>query len=348
MKKYLLLSDGNSPHTWKWIRELNNYFDVFLISFNGISEEVRNLLSKEKIFDLKSNISKNGGNFQTLKNVPNVIRIMNRLKPDFINAHYLTSYGTVATISRMMVKNSSKLILSMWGSDILVTPRRNKAFYFLTKFVLSNGDYFTSDSEYMSTVAKEICKNIEIMTFPFGLDKLPDVTVHEKQYDHFFSNRGFKKIYNIDCVIELFEKQHQLNPNSVLYIANDGEEKERIRELVVNKGLEGNVFFLGYLSASEMETYYRKCGFYFSVPSSDSTSVSLLEALAYGCIPIVSDIPANHEWVERGKNGYIVDLDSENTLVANVLPEAFYYNRELIKENAIWPIEIERFAREIM
>ncbi len=34
-------------------------------------------------------------------------------------------------------------------------------------------------------------------------------------------------------------------------------------------------------------------------------SVSVLEALAHGCIPILSDLPANHELVRHGDNGWI-------------------------------------------
>ena len=35
----------------------------------------------------------------------------------------------------------------------------------------------------------------------------------------------------------------------------------------------------------------------------------MLEALAYGCLPIVSDLPANREWIEDGVNGIISSGD---------------------------------------
>jgi glycosyltransferase involved in cell wall biosynthesis len=35
-------------------------------------------------------------------------------------------------------------------------------------------------------------------------------------------------------------------------------------------------------------------------------SVSVLEAMAHGCIPILSDLPANRELVRTGDNGLIV------------------------------------------
>lgn len=40
---------------------------------------------------------------------------------------------------------------------------------------------------------------------------------------------------------------------------------------------------------------------FISIPSSDSTSVSLLEAMCCGLFPIVSDLPANREWIHDKK-----------------------------------------------
>ena len=44
---------------------------------------------------------------------------------------------------------------------------------------------------------------------------------------------------------------------------------------------------------------------YVSIPNTDGTSISLLEAMAYGCLPVVSDLPANREWIENGVNGIV-------------------------------------------
>jgi hypothetical protein len=45
---------------------------------------------------------------------------------------------------------------------------------------------------------------------------------------------------------------------------------------------------------------------YLSLPASDSVSVSVLEAMGHGCIPILSDLPANRELVDDGRNGLIL------------------------------------------
>ena len=57
-------------------------------------------------------------------------------------------------------------------------------------------------------------------------------------------------------------------------------------------------------------SWYARARWYASLPTSDSVSVSVLEALAHGCIPLLSDLPANHELVRHGVNGWIAGGDT--------------------------------------
>jgi glycosyltransferase involved in cell wall biosynthesis len=68
---------------------------------------------------------------------------------------------------------------------------------------------------------------------------------------------------------------------------------------------------------------YAKSKIWVSIPESDATSISLLEAMSLGCIPVVVDLPANREWIEHQKNGIIVQ-----NIDANFLEEALSLNME--------------------
>lgn len=344
MKKYLILADGNSPHTLKWIKELKHYFDIYLISFNGIAENLYLFLDKNKIFDLKINISVTGNNLSIIKLLPKVLNIIDYINPDFINAHYITSYGTIGALAKIFSKNKAKLILSAWGSDILVTPFKNKLYYYLTKFVLSKANLVTSDSNYMADFIQKIGECNNLLVFPFGIDRMPDVKKEEKDYNYFFSNRALEPNYNIKLVIDIFKNLYTQNNNLKLIVANDGTERNFLEKYVTDSKLTSAVEFVGYLSAEEMSVYYRKCGYYFTLPTSDSTSVSLLEAMAYGCIPIVSDIPANLEWIRNGKNGIIY---SENYKEIKYLNEAYDINRNFIQKKALWSNCIKGYTNKL-
>lgn len=47
MNRYLILADGSSVHTLKWIKELSRYFDIYIISFNSISQEIEDIVGKK-------------------------------------------------------------------------------------------------------------------------------------------------------------------------------------------------------------------------------------------------------------------------------------------------------------
>ena len=45
--RYLILADGKSPHTLKWVKELCNYFELSLITLNGYDEQLLSYIDKE-------------------------------------------------------------------------------------------------------------------------------------------------------------------------------------------------------------------------------------------------------------------------------------------------------------
>ena len=56
---------------------------------------------------------------------------------------------------------------------------------------------------------------------------------------------------------------------------------------------------------------YQKAKIYISIPSSDATAISLLEAISSNCICFVSNLPANTEHILDGVNGFIeTNLDN--------------------------------------
>ena len=194
----------------------------------------------------------------------------------------------------------------------------------------------------------QIYKN-DVLTFPFGIDKLPYIEFEEKDPNIFFSNRALKSNYNINDVITFFSKIIKVNNEAVLFIGNEGEEKEYLEKLVLELNLENNIRFTGYLNSKTQNEIYKKCTYFISIPTSDSTSVSLLEAMSFGCIPIVSDIPANREWIHNEINGFYFssNLNVLKILNDNNIENKFYINRKIIQERCIWSMNILELKNKI-
>jgi glycosyltransferase involved in cell wall biosynthesis len=87
------------------------------------------------------------------------------------------------------------------------------------------------------------------------------------------------------------------------------------------------------LDSETNRNWYARARFWISIPESDATSISLLEAMAYGCIPIVSNLPSNKEWITDGENGFIIkNLDEEyiEEMLAIDFEKAIQINKERI------------------
>jgi glycosyltransferase involved in cell wall biosynthesis len=102
--------------------------------------------------------------------------------------------------------------------------------------------------------------------------------------------------------------------------------------------IDGAVRFHGQRPSAEIEQALAGADVYASVATSDGASVALLEAMALGPIPVVSDIPANTAWITDGVNGILTRI--EPAAVADAIERALALdaaevrraNLELVKE----------------
>ena len=124
--------------------------------------------------------------------------------------------------------------------------------------------------------------------------------------------------------------------------------------LIKELNLESLVVLLDWLPEEELANHYRNSHLYVSLSKSDGASVSLLEAMASGCFPVVLDIPANKEWIEDGINGFIV-LSDDPKVLANRIVQAFENrelriqagrkNIEIIKSRAMWGDQVRNLEK---
>ena len=347
MKKYLIIGNAENTHMLKWVRSLACYFEVYLISSKTTLPAIHETLPADHIFDLGTNVSEEGGNYKLLLKLWKVRKIIKKTDPDLVNAHYITSHGFLAALVKKLSTKNFILVQSAWGSDILVTPFRNKLFKWITRFCLRNADVVTSDSHHMTEVISSLAP-VKTLTFSFGLEKLPLYDTVVKEDYLFYSNRMLSENYNIGETIRFFGQIAAVKQQARLVIAHDGPSRKYLEQLVGELGLNNKITFMGFVSEEEQDINYKKARFFISIPTSDATSVSLLEAMAYGCIPIVSDIPANHEWISNGVNGIFYHKHKTRVEeIINVLKEGALIaerNREIIKKRAIFPDAIRDYV----
>lgn len=338
--KICFLGDANSVHLKRWI----DYFsskgnEVYVITFSNDHDEDTKNVHYYVLNNVNTNI--NGHNWKYIFKIGQIKKYINNIKPDIINAHYVTSYGFLSSVA-----NFHPLVVSAWGSDILVTPKKNTVYRTITKYALKKADLITSDSIVMSDEIKKLV-NKDVTTIPMGVEKRLCYMDRKEDNDEIkiLSLRTIIKNSNIDIIVKAFKMlmDEDKELNLKLVIANSGSELSNIKELIRDLKIEDKVQLIGMVSRKTILNLMQSSNINISIPKSDSTSVTLLEAMALGITNVVSNIPANREWINE-ENGFILEKFDEKELceilkkaISNSSKEKFIkLNRDIIIKRAIW------------
>jgi len=338
--RLVLWGDGESPHLLKWARALAPQLELWAASSRGFLPGFDALLPPERRLALGTTPRTGGGNVALLRKLPRFAHWLRRVRPDWVHAHYLSSHGTLAWLATTMLGAPGRLVGSAWGTDVLVTPQRSALQRGLVSRVLRACALTTSDSMHMAQRMRELGA-AEVMCFPFGLETLPPLPAH-KDDALFFANRGLEPIYAPQRVIEGFAAIAAAWPQARLVVANDGSLLGALQAQARNLGLQDQVRFVGRLDAATQAEHYARARWYLSLPRSDSVSVSVLEAMAHGCVPLLSDLPANRELVRSGDNGLI--LADGATLSPAALQPLQVRGEQIARVNHDWVRQHAMFA----
>lgn len=246
--------------------------------------------------------------------VPAVRRELARLAPDIVHSHYLTSYGMLAATG-----GRRPLVMTAWGSDILVSPRRSVWVRLLTGWVLRRAALVTADSrDVLDAIAayRPSARLIEVLPGADTTLFMPLEPARKPAGFHVASLRSWEPNYRIEVIVRAFAALLASGP-AVLHLFGGGSGEAALRALVSELGLASAVQWHGWLPPQALARELAACSVSVSVPHSDATSVSLFESMACGLPVVVSDLPANRQWVSP--DGGIVLGSGEAQALADAL-----------------------------
>ncbi len=332
-KKLLLIGpSAGSVH-------LQNYYNLIVDEF----EEVFVISEQEVTFARGAVVDFSIKKPQTIPKKIKVIRkLIAEFNPDFIHVHQANSCALLAIKAN---KNRVPLVLTTWGSDVLLLPKRSRFFHWLVKFVLRNADSITADAKFMIEAIQKLDPKSKVVLVNFGID-YEDVQIPVKE-KIIYSNRLHHDLYNIDTILKTFLQFSQTNPDWKLVIGANGARTEELKKTAENSG-NSQIEFIGFVDSETNKDYYLKAKIWVSIPSSDGTSISLLEAMGYGCIPVASDLPANREWVKDGQNGVLVKdslLTALNRATEMDGLKVIEMNKEIVMKLATKDVSREKFLK---
>lgn len=341
------LGDGSLNHVIRWVGYLHDRgHDVLLISFEDFKECPFPYRRLRKRMPTKM--------FGYMSALGSIRKILKSFRPELLNSLYVSGYGLVGALSGFR-----PFVVSALGSDLLVDYRSSLIHRIQINHSIRKADLVTTDAEILSDIAVSIGAPRErILKVYFGIDgnqfhppdEAQSTTEQGTETARIVSTRKLYPIYNIDILIDaapfVLEKV-----DARFIISGEGPERKHLEDKVSGLGLTDRFTFLGRVETTEIVSALQSATAYVSTSRSDSTSVSLLEAMACGAPPVVTDLPANREWVENGVNGLLF-RDNDPAALADAVIKmiedrelsrgAREENLRLIRERGLWHSNMER------
>lgn len=276
--------------------------------------------------------------------------VLDEIAPDVIHAGPLqrVTFPTLLATDRPVVAAS-------WGSDLMRAAKEDVLWRDVAALALDRAAGFLGDCQAVADAAAELGFRGPSANIPWGVDvgrfrpdgprrdfgDAGDLVV--------LSTRNWEEIYDVQTVARAFAALPPTTPMH-LVLCGSGSMEPLLREILADASAEGRVTWLGRVDQSELPTVYRSADVYVSTSKSDGSSVSLLEAMSSGTLPLVSDIPGNREWVVDDALRFPVgDSDRLRELLAQLradgLPELGPQLRERVTRGADWSRAPERLAK---
>ena len=344
--KIIYFSLGYSTHDYRFLKAISDGgHDVYFVQLEGNRRQVESRAVPENVNQV---IWKGGREPFAWSKLPALVmdfkRLLRDLKPDLVHA------GPIQTCAFIAVLAGAKPLLTMsWGFDLMDDVHKGWMWEFATKYTLKRSTFFTSDANVTKDKAVAYGMNPEkTIVFPWGVD-LEHFSKKEERRENdgfvLFCNRSWETRYGVDVLARAFVKVARQRDDVRLILLNGGSQGANIRKILQSGGVEEYVTFGGQISQTELPRWYHMVDLYISPSHVDGSSVSLMEALACGLPCLVSDIPANKEWVFENKNGWLFrdgDADhlAEKILAAmnqrENLPEIGRISRSEAEKRADW------------
>ena len=222
---------------------------------------------------------------------------LQRSGAELLHAHFVRRYGWQAAAAGF-----HPLVVSGWGSDVLVERLRTRRVRWRDRRTLAAADLVTVTNAYMrDAIVRNGARADRVALIQHGVDTSrfhPGPAASSFLDRHglaghriVLSPRAIRPLYRHQTVLEAFAGTP---PDTLLVMSAleaDPQALAAVRDQAARRGITDRVRILERIALDELPDAYRSADVVVSVPESDSFPVTLLEAMATGVPLVVGDLP---------------------------------------------------------
>ena len=292
-------------------------------------------------------------NFRYLEAIPKIRAVCRKNQIDVL----LTLYGGGLAMTAYLSGIRPYAIFAV-GSDVLglTSIKRfiGKASFRAAEIVFTNGTYLTQETRILAPGA-----HVEPLLLGIDTDRFVPGQKHAGPI-RIICSRGFLPVYNNEYIVRGLAAIKDSVPDFTLSFLSGGLLLTNVKALandLLSAPMRERVRFLGGVKDQELLDHFQGSDIFVSVSKSDGTATSLLEAMACGLFPVLSDIPPNREWVDPASgNGLLVPFNDPVALADALVhamsdqalrEKAAVINRRLVLERASSKRNMVRLAERL-
>jgi glycosyltransferase involved in cell wall biosynthesis len=250
-------------------------------------------------------------------------RVLRALRPDLLNVHYASGYGTTAAIAGFR-----PTVLSVYGSDVFDFPTGSWLAGRLIRWNLHRAQRLASTSRVMAAQVRSLVPDVgPIDITPFGVDTSVFRPREGRGADGGLTIGTVKVLadkYGVDVLIRAFARlvsdpDLQSSDRAAplrLVIVGDGPQRGELEALAARLGIARRTRFAGRVVHREVPDWLNRLDVFVAASRLDSESfgVAVIEASSCGLPVVVSDAGGLPEVVVPDVTGLIVPRNDDEAL----------------------------------
>lgn len=240
--------------------------------------------------------------------IPRIARAIWRSDVTF--SWFASGHSFLAVLFSILFKKKSVIVAG--GYDVAFAPEINYGQYtqglqkrMYSDFVLKNADIILAVSEFTKSelLSRQRPKRVEIVYNGIDTDKFKPEGKKEELVMTVASGLG--NVIKLKGIDSFLKAANYLPDKKFLILGLSDHDKETIH----SQNSIGNLEIHGRVSHKELIGYYQRAKVYSQLSYRESFGIALAEAMACGCIPVVTARGAMPEVV--GDTGYYVPYGDE-------------------------------------